>query len=169
MSCSSASSSIVLEIFFFEIEHEDEGRNEIGGPKHRLNRAPYFLVSLWRGRDTTKHIHQTNITKLIMNGRNNRATTGSVAALITTSLQRGERRREGIENRFNGFSHGVETVETVSRRASSKTTSLKRGVIERPLRQVQTPRDIYGGASSKKAFRDATRPCKRARIEGGPR
>jgi hypothetical protein len=50
--------------------------------------------------------------------------------LINTSLQRGESEAERPSNRFNGFPHGVETVETVPPSTPSKITLLKRGVKE---------------------------------------
>jgi RND family efflux transporter MFP subunit len=58
----------------------------------------------------------------------------SAGPLIITPLQRGGRRSEEIGNRFNGFSHLDETVETVSRPFGPWITPLKRGVNERPVR-----------------------------------
>jgi len=49
---------------------------------------------------------------------------------INTLLQRGVRTTSGCQNRFNGFLHGVETVETVSVHLHAQNTSLKQGVNE---------------------------------------
>ena len=51
-------------------------------------------------------------------------------ALINTPLQRGAPGCNLHINRFNGFSHGVETVETVENPGTSASTPLKRGVNE---------------------------------------
>ena len=53
------------------------------------------------------------------------------AHLINTPLQRGAGRPRCVSNRFNGFAHGVETVETVEHPGSAAFTPLKRGVNER--------------------------------------
>jgi transposase InsO family protein len=50
--------------------------------------------------------------------------------LINTLLQRGVRRTNGYENRFNGLSRRTEIVETVSARSGRLNTSLKQGVNE---------------------------------------
>ncbi|MCX6902409.1 MAG: hypothetical protein NTW03_02785, partial [Verrucomicrobia bacterium] len=50
--------------------------------------------------------------------------------LINTPLQRGAPGCNLHVNRFNGFSHGVETVETVEDPDASANTPLKRGVNE---------------------------------------
>jgi len=50
------------------------------------------------------------------------------ANLINTPLQRGGRGTGELGNRFNGFSHSVETVKTVSTSCRSIITPLKRGV-----------------------------------------
>lgn len=49
-------------------------------------------------------------------------------ALIKTPLQRGVWGRQVLRNRFNGFSHAVETVETVSQASRTSLTPLKRCV-----------------------------------------
>ena len=56
----------------------------------------------------------------------------NAAHLINTPLQRGGRMDDGSENRFNGFSRAVETVETVLCGSATPDTSLKRGVNEKP-------------------------------------
>jgi RND family efflux transporter MFP subunit len=55
----------------------------------------------------------------------------SAGPLINTPLQRGGRRSQEFGNRFNGFSHTDETVETVSCPLAPWSTPLKRGVNER--------------------------------------
>jgi hypothetical protein len=50
--------------------------------------------------------------------------------LIHTPLQRGENKTQQTNNRFSGFRHGVETVETVSTWESRSNTPRKRGVNE---------------------------------------
>jgi len=63
-------------------------------------------------------------------------------ALINTPLQRGARGATIRMNRFNGFSHGVETVETVEDPGASANTPLKRGVNEiRLLPPPQSAKD----------------------------
>ncbi|MGO9586067.1 MAG: hypothetical protein ACLP2Y_07730 [Limisphaerales bacterium] len=54
----------------------------------------------------------------------------NAAPLINTLLQRGDGTTDGRQNRFNGFSRQVETVETVSVRLCAWNTSLKQGVNE---------------------------------------
>ena len=56
--------------------------------------------------------------------------------LINTPLQRGGPRAAWLGNRFNGFSHRAETVETVPHSALTTITPLKRGVNERCLDSV---------------------------------
>jgi len=51
-------------------------------------------------------------------------------ALINTPLQRGASGCNLRVNRFNGFSHSVETVKTVENPVASANTPLKRGVNE---------------------------------------
>jgi hypothetical protein len=50
------------------------------------------------------------------------------APLINTPLQRGGGTTNGCQNRFNGFPHRTETVETVFVRSGRLNTSLKQGV-----------------------------------------
>jgi len=52
------------------------------------------------------------------------------AILINTPLQRGVRTGAERENRFNGFLHPTETVETVSVHPVAGNTLLKQGVNE---------------------------------------
>jgi len=52
-------------------------------------------------------------------------------ALINTLLQRGVTCWQVLRNRFNGFSRGVKTVETVSDPLRPPNTPLKRGVNEK--------------------------------------
>jgi membrane fusion protein (multidrug efflux system) len=54
--------------------------------------------------------------------------------LINTSLQRGDGRGHGTQNRFNGFRGWWETVETVPQAPVPQNTQLKQGVNE--MRQV---------------------------------
>ncbi len=62
--------------------------------------------------------------------------TGSlINTSLQRSLQRGGRRCRELGNRFSGFSHLNETVETVSRPLGSFITSLKRGVNETRARR----------------------------------
>jgi hypothetical protein len=51
--------------------------------------------------------------------------------LINTSLQRGGDAIQSTPNRFSGFEHGVEAVETAWLQVVPGFTSLKRGVNER--------------------------------------
>jgi hypothetical protein len=50
--------------------------------------------------------------------------------LINTPLQRGAATTNGSQNRFNGFSRGMKTVETVSACRLTPGTQLKQGVNE---------------------------------------
>jgi hypothetical protein len=52
------------------------------------------------------------------------------ASLINTLLQRGAAATNGCQNRFNGFSHRTETVETVFVHRCAPNTLLKQGVNE---------------------------------------
>jgi hypothetical protein len=52
------------------------------------------------------------------------------AILINTPLQRGAWWHRELINRFNGFSHAAETVETVDDASRTAITPLKRGVNE---------------------------------------
>jgi hypothetical protein len=52
------------------------------------------------------------------------------ASLINTLLQRGAVTTNGCQNRFNGFSRGMKTVETVSDCRLTLDTQLKQGVNE---------------------------------------
>ena len=65
-----------------------------------------------------------------------RLSAGSVAALINTPLQRGDRGSGTMENRFNGFGNEWETVEMVSNSLPALFTPLKRGVNEMLLRRT---------------------------------
>jgi hypothetical protein len=51
-------------------------------------------------------------------------------SLINTLLQRGAETTNGNQNRFNGFSRGMKTVETVSACRLTLDTQLKQGVNE---------------------------------------
>jgi hypothetical protein len=52
------------------------------------------------------------------------------AIFINTPLQRGAGTTNGYQNRFNGFSRGMKTVETVSACRLTLDTHLKQGVNE---------------------------------------
>lgn len=54
----------------------------------------------------------------------------TLGALINTPLARGAARWQGLRNRFNGFSHAVETVETVSEALRPANTPPKQPVNE---------------------------------------
>ena len=60
-----------------------------------------------------------------------------MAAVINTPLQQGVWWGEGVRNRFNGFPHDVETVETVSLPLAVAITPLKRGDNERCLAWIR--------------------------------
>ena len=66
------------------------------------------------------------------------------AALVDTPLQRGAAWRRELKNRFNGFSHRVETVEPVSIFLGTINTPLKRGVNEKWHRQGFSMSEISG-------------------------
>ena len=58
------------------------------------------------------------------------------SGLIHTPLQRGACEPGKVGNRFNGFSHLLQTVESVSVSSPTPNTPLKRGVNENGVRNI---------------------------------